>query len=396
MKILVCSTGFLPAESFGGLPFSTFFLCRGLAEGGADVRVVTTNCNGATPLAVETDCWTTYDGLPVWYATTRGGPFLYAPTAAVPIAEVMPKVDCVINSATLWSHSGVLSWRAAHRSQVPSLTYVRGLLDPWAMHYKPYRKKAYWHLVGKRILRDSTVIVALTEYERQIVRGLKVPTRVEVIPNGAALDARAESAPRADLEARIPELAGRRYVLFLGRIHEKKGIDILLRAIVDFQAGSPDVAFVLAGPIDPSFAARWHDLRGRYLTEERVITPGAVKEPLKTLLLKHAELFVLPSYSEGLPVAVLEALLSGSPVVVTKQCNLPEVQSADAGIVIDPDAGQLLTAMRTILRDGERRRTMAENAAKLARETFRWDAIAERTLLLCREIMTSRHRLPLA
>src|SRR5688572_680306 len=223
MRILVCSPGFLPAEAFGGLPFSTFHLCHALVRAGADVRVVTTDCNGPTRLAVDTNRWTTYCGVPVWYARNHGGPLMYAPSGARAVADWMPRIDCVINSGTLWSHLGFVSWRQARKHGRPSLTYVRGLLDPWAFNFKPVRKRIYWQLVGRRLLRDCTVVIALSESERRVLRKAHVPGRIEVIPNGAAVDG---AVPARDvLDARVPELAGRRYVLFLGRIHAKKGLD---------------------------------------------------------------------------------------------------------------------------------------------------------------------------
>jgi glycosyltransferase involved in cell wall biosynthesis len=388
MRILVCAPGFMPAQSAGGPPFSTFYLCRGLQKAGADVRVVTTDWNGPTRLHVPTDRWTTYEEIPVWYARNRGGPVMYSPSAARIIAEWMPRVDCVINSGTLWFHLGFASWRTARRYQTPSLTYVRGLLDPWAFNFKPVRKRVYWAAIGKRILRDSTVVVALTESERKAIRALDVSTRIEVIPNGASVDL--ESTSRAFLDESIPSLSGRRYVLFLGRIHAKKGLDVLLEAISAYRSDDPGTGFVVAGPVDVEYAAHWEGLVDRYGLRGSLITPGPVSGALKAALFEHADVFVLPSRSEGLPVAVLEALAAGCPVVITKECNVPEVAHARAGIVVEPDATQVGRAMRALLNDREQRRAMSDNARMLARESFDWDVIAQRTIALCRDIASGR------
>jgi glycosyltransferase involved in cell wall biosynthesis len=384
MRILVCSTGFPPADAFGGMPFSTFHLSRALVQAGADVRVVTTDCNGASRLDVPVDRWTTYENIPVWYARNRGGPIMYAPSIAQVFSEWMPQVDCVINSGTLWSYLGFLAWRSAGRHRKPSLTYVRGLLDPWAFNFKPWRKRIYWHLVGKRILRDSTIVIALSESEKQALRHLKVANRIEVVPNGAALDVDAASSSRTLVDSQVPQLRGRRYVLFLGRVHPKKGVDLLIRAISEGSFDSTRVAFVIAGPVDAEYEPEWERLLATHPLHGAVITPGAVGGALKASLLRHAECFVLPSHSEGLPVAVLEALAAGCPVIITQQCNLPEVKAAAAGIVIDPDVRQLLTAMQDVLSDESKRGEMAANARALAQK-FDWNAIAQQVLLLGRE-----------
>ena len=389
LAILCCSPAFLPAESHGGLPYSTYYLCKALIRAGADVRVVTTDRNGAARLNVAKDCWTSYGGVPVWYARTARGPFLYAASAPAAIAATMPQVDCVINSGTLWVHSGWLAWRYARRYRKPSLTYLRGLLDPWAFQFKGFRKQAHWRLIGRRILEDSAAIVALSEAEYQTLRALNLRTRIEVIPNGATLAVPDGDAAlnRAALDARYPAIAGHRYVLFLGRIHEKKGIDVLLEAIARSRGKHPDVAFVIAGPVDPSYAARWTELVAAHRLEDALVLPGAVRGGLKAAWLTHAELFVLPSYSEGLPIAVLEALVSGVPAVVSQGCHLPEVQESGAGIVIEPNAPALVAAIDAILTNGSRRGAMAKCARRLAETTFSWDKIALRTLALCCEVI---------
>jgi glycosyltransferase involved in cell wall biosynthesis len=384
MRILVASPGFMPAQSAGGPPISTFNLCKGLSRVGADVRVVTTDWNGPTRLDVPTDRWTNYEEIPVWYARNHGGPFMYSPSGARMIAEWMPRVDCVINSGTLWFHLGFASWRAATRYGTPSLTYVRGLLDSWAFNFKPVRKRIHWRLLGKRILRDSTVVVALSESERHAIRAMNISTRIEVVPNGALVDL--ERSPRTTLDSFVPALSGRRYVLFLGRIHKKKGLDVLLEAIAVYRSEDPDTRFVVAGPVDPEYASDWQQLLGRFGLNGSIIAPGTVSGALKAALFEYADVFVLLSRSEGLPVAVLEALAAGCPVVITKQCNLPEVEEARAGIVIEPDAAEVVRAVRALLKDDECRRAMSDNARALARKSFDWDVIAQRTLALCREI----------
>jgi glycosyltransferase involved in cell wall biosynthesis len=389
MNVLLCSTGFLPANAYGGVPYSTFSLCKALTKAGADVRVLTTDRNGADRLDVATDCWTHYEGVPVWYAKAAPGPFLLARSSTTVLAEIMPTVHCVISSGTLWVHSGVLAWRAARRHGKPAITYPRGLLDPWAMQLKRLQKQLHWRLWGKRILRDSAVIVALTDNERQSLRDLGVTTRIEVIPNGAAIAGQSDWVERDVVDATFPTVSGRRYILFLGRVHEKKGIDVLLPAIAELLAAKPETAFVLAGPIDAGYAARFHELLRANSLEGRVVLAGTVGGALKTALLQHAHLFVLPSYSEGLPVAVLEALFSGCPVVITKQCNVPEVERAKAGFVIDPDRRQLVSAVTQILDDDALREQMAARARWLATESFDWNVIGERTVSLCREV--TRH-----
>ena len=387
LRVVFCSPAFLPAESHGGVPYSAFSLCKAMIRAGADVRVITTDRNGDRRLAVTTDRWTEYEGVTVWYAKTANGPFLFADSTRAALADALPPADCVINSSTLWMHSGWLAWRAARRLGKPSLNYPRGLLDAWAYNHKRFRKQFYWHAVGKRILRDSAVVVALTDHERRRLRDLRVATRIEVIPNGAEMDAAETTPNRAWLDATYPALRGRRYVLFLGRIHQKKGMELLLGAIGDLQARvGTGIAFVIAGPVDAEYQSQWQDLIRTHGLADTLVLPGSVGGPAKAAWLRHADVFVLPSYSEGMPVAVLEALSAGCPVIITEACAVPEVAQAQAGIVINPNVGELTAALSALLEDESRRALMGVRARALAEASFDWDAIGRRTIALCREV----------
>ena len=385
MRLLLCTNAFPPADREGGPPFSGLHLATALVEAGAQVRIVTTNRNGSHRLDVPTDQWREFQGLPVWYASTWRGPWVYGRALSRVIREEVARADGVINSSTLWTYAGYCSWRACSKFGKPSLLYPRNLLSPWALGYRGVRKRLHWNLLGRHIVESADAIVALTEKEREDVRRMGVRARVEVIPNGAVMPDSSPALTRGALDRLLPALAGRRFVLFLGRLHAIKGLDLLLAAIESLSGEFPEVAFVLAGPLDRSYGPRMKALVDRHDPLRRVLLPGTVRGESKALLLKFASVFVLPSYSEGLPVAVLEALANGCPVVVTKQCNLPEVVIAGAGREINPDQSELTAAVRQILLDEGLRQQMASNALRLVKERFDWGAIGIKVLSLFEE-----------
>ena len=147
LRLLVFSDAFLPAHEEGGPPFSTFNLCHALCEAGAQVRVVTTDRNGNARLEVPTDQWTHYQGLPVWYARSMPGPCYPAPSAKRALGSASD-FHCFVSSGTLWTHLGLLAWRAGRRRGVPNIVLPRGLLDPWALAHKALRKRLYWNRIG--------------------------------------------------------------------------------------------------------------------------------------------------------------------------------------------------------------------------------------------------------
>ena len=389
LRIVVCSDAFLPATREGGPPLSTFNLCRALAAAGADLRVVTTDRDGVGRLELRTDEWVDREGIPVWYARSLPGPYYPAPSAARAVQEVA--ADCLIGSGTLWTHLGFLAWRTARRRGVPFLLYPRGLLEPWVMALKPIRKRVYWALVGKRIVRGAAAVVALSERERETIAALAPARRVEIIPNGVAIEDASGVPPRSSLAEWLPQLGRRPFLLFLGRIHEVKGLGALLEALVQPVLAGLDFAAVLAGPVDDEYRTRFERLVAGSPARGRIVLAREVSGHHKAALLAHATVFVLPSFSEGLPMAALEALASGCPVIVSPACNLPEITDAGAGLVVVPDPAPLADALALVLTQAERREAMSKRAIELAREKFDWKTIGAQTLALCQELArTSR------
>lgn len=192
-------------------------------------------------------------------------------------------------------------------------------------------------VMQRRLLASASCIRALTVLEERDAREYTSCKRVEVIPNGVA-----EPRP-ADLRLAFgPDLAnGQRLVTFLGRLHRKKGVEMLLSVWPDISAANPDALLVLAGPDEEGLA--------RTALPARCMSIGTVSSAERWSLLSVSTLFVLPSYSEGFSLAVLEALASSCPVLISEKCNFPDVASSGSGLVIPPEAGALRKGLLTAL-----------------------------------------------
>jgi glycosyltransferase involved in cell wall biosynthesis len=153
-----------------------------------------------------------------------------------------------------------------------------------------------------------------------------------------------------------------------------KGVVPLIEAFA--RLGDPAVWLVLAGPdVDVGREAR--ELAGRLGVAERVVFTGHLDGALKRGAFDAADVFVLPSFSEGLPLAVLEAASRARAVVVSDACNVPEVAEYEAGLVVTPEAGALAGALDVVLADAAARQRMARNAERMVRERFALDAVAD-------------------
>jgi glycosyltransferase involved in cell wall biosynthesis len=391
LSVVLISNSYYPADEEGGPPFSNRELANSIARAGLHVAVVTTDRNGARRLDVPGNQWVTVDHTPVYYAATKRGTWLRSRTFAGAASQAIRSADVCILSAVFWSYTGLTAWIACWRFNVPYVTYARGFLSPWALDQKSMKKALYWRLLARRIVNGSKALVALAEQEARDYSRLRLTPPITVIPNGAHVD---EAELTDDLAFSEGASATRSvsgdYLLFLGRIHGKKGIDLLLPAFDRCVNNGCSARLVIAGPIDKSYQREFSGLMAACTARDRVDVIGTVAGPAKSRLIREARAFILPSYSEGLPVAVLEAMSLGIPVIITAECNLPEVAAARAGVIVELNVASLAEAVARVWNDTRLRAELSVNAKRLAREQFSWDSVGIRVAGLCRRVASGR------
>ena len=205
------------------------------------------------------------------------------------------------------------------------------MLEPWALQNHRWRKELYARLVERKNLKRAFCLRALTETEALQYRSFGFRGRIAVIPNGVDFPVRHN--PEL-LLSRHPELRGKRVVLFLGRLHRKKGLDLLISAWRTVASQSRDAHLLLAGPDSDGTLAEAKSAVTNHGITSSVTFSGALNDDLKISALACASGFVLPSRSEGFSAAVLEALASGLPAVITSHCNFPDVATQRCGWVV--------------------------------------------------------------
>jgi glycosyltransferase involved in cell wall biosynthesis len=275
----------------------------------------------------------------------------------------------------LWSHHAVAARRAAERNRKPYIVSAHGMLDPWALHNKTWKKRMYSMLVERKNLAGAACLRALTLDEAADYRryGLRAP--IAVVPNG--IDVPPSLWPAAFLR-KFPELRGRRIALFLGRVHFKKGLDLLCRAWAA-ALREPGTHLVIAGPDSEGTRANLEALIATLGIGPQVTFTGMLERELKWSALAAAHVFVLPSYSEGFSVAVLEALSAGVPVIVSRQCHLPEIAARGCGWVVPTRTAALAEALGEALAlTPAGRERYAASGRRLVEECFAWPIVAAR------------------
>ena len=373
MRILHVTPTYVPAWRYGGPIRSVHGLCRGLAGRGHEVHVFTTNVDGAGVAAVPLEVPVDVDGVKVRYFPSKSPRRLYrSPRMADFLNREAGGFDLVhLHSLYLWP-----TWaaaRAARASGIPYLVSPRGMLVKDLVRRKSrWIKTAWLRLIERRNLEDASAVHFTSPLEaREADRfGFRLPPAV-VIPNG--VDMEGKDAPAVLSELVAEAIRQRPFLLFLGRINWKKGLDRLIAAL----AHVPDVRLVIAGNDEEDYRSQLERLIAEKGVGERICFSGHVRGADKAALFKNAALFVLPSYSENFGIAVLEAMAAGCPVIIT-----PEVGAADivrehrAGLVIDGDPRVLGKGLHTMLMNPEELVQMGRRGRKAVEGNFTWDAVA--------------------
>lgn len=284
----------------------------------------------------------------------------------------------VVHSHGLWLASSRAA-RRLRRSGLPLVVTPHGMLDPWAARRRPLLKALLWWWGERRTVAGAGCLQALCQPEAEALQALGLPVPVALIPNGVDLPDLGAPLPPPPWHGHLPP--GARVLLFLGRFHAKKGLEPLLQAWDHWtgSAGGTEAWLVLAGFGDGGALER--RLRRRPLPQ--VLAVGAVAGRERDSCYHHADGFVLPSHSEGLPMAALEAMAWGLPCLLSPGCHLPEAFRAEAAWPAPPDPGVLMTVLQRWHRlSPGAAAAMGAAGRRLVERRHGWDRVARQTLEL--------------
>ena len=252
------------------------------------------------------------------------------------------RYDAIIMNG-IWSFPGIALYFAARRAGRPYGIFVHGALDPWFNRKYPlkYIKKLLYWPMQYAVLRHAFAVFFTTKTERDLANTSFKPSNWNsvVVPYGITEPEECRDGFVGQIEefyGKLPELRGRRYLLFLGRIHEKKGCDLLIEAFAKVAGSAPDVDLVIAGPDQVGLQAKLESMAEKHGVANRVHWPGMIWGGVKWGALRACDAFILPSHQENLGVAVVEALATGRPVLISHQVNLwPEIKDDGVGLAED-------------------------------------------------------------
>jgi glycosyltransferase involved in cell wall biosynthesis len=268
----------------------------------------------------------------------------------------------------LWQYCGFAAWRALS-GNTPYVVFTHGMLDPYfkyAFPLKHVKKWLYWIPAEYWVLRDAYRVLFTSKAEKRLAEQSFWIHRWNsyVVPYGASGPTGDSKAQKESFFALCPAVRDKRYLLFLGRIHRKKGCDLLIDAFAKAAADDPDLDLVMAGPDQQHWSDKLKRTAERAGIGQRVHWPGMVTGDAKWGAFFGAEAFILPSHQENFGIAVAEALACGKPVLLADKVNIAEDIAQDgAGLMeLDTPAGTLRLLQGWISMSAQERREMAEQA----------------------------------
>lgn len=302
--------------------------------------------------------------------------YRYSPHLVPWLMQNAMRYDCLIVNG-LWQFHGLAVRQAALLLGMPYFVYTHGMLDPWfkrAFPLKHLKKLVYWPWGEYRVLRDASAVCFTCEEERVLARqSFALYKANEAVVNyGTSVPKGDPDTQREAFLSRWPHLRERRLLLFLSRIHVKKGCDLLLQAFADAANSDPALHLVMAGPDQSSLQPILVQQAQKLGIADRVTWPGMLSGDLKWGAFRAAEAFVLPSHQENFGIAVAEALACGLPVLVSDKVNIwREIEQSGAGLVApDTKDGTSGLLRRWLALPGHERQVMGRRAAECFAEHF--------------------------
>jgi glycosyltransferase involved in cell wall biosynthesis len=363
LRVLLVATSLSP--DYGGPAFSVSRLAEALTEAGVEVGLWASDQSAiTTPLLPAGSTVRRLRGSVVEALEQFGAPDVFHD-----------------NGMWLWHNHRVA--RLAARLGVPRVVSARGMLEPWSMKNKKWKKVTAWRLYQRRDLMKARRLHATAEAEARNIRRLGLGVPICTIPNGVDVPEAVPSGSRA----------GPKTALFLGRVHPKKGLPMLVEAWARVRPEGWRLKIV--GPDEGGHRAQVEQTVAAAGLGTVVSFTGPLDGEEKAAAFFDADFFVLPTYSENFGIAIAEALAHGLPVLTTTGAPWPMLHERGCGWVVEPGVDEIAGALRQATScTSSALRAMGANGREFVNAEFGWEGIARQFVATYEEMLASQRRLP--
>jgi glycosyltransferase involved in cell wall biosynthesis len=377
--------------SVGGVAAAVLALSRGLARRGHKLDVVVLDEPDVVAAVADRG---PADNITVHALGSGLTSYRYSRTLRPWLRQHGGDYDRVIVNG-IWQYLSFAAWRRYAGSSVPYYVFPHGMLDPWfkeTFPLKHLKKWLYWPWAEYRVLRDAAAVIFTAEEERFQARKSfwLYRCREKVSPLGVEAPPISSNA-KSEFLSRYPQLQNSRNFLFLGRLHPKKGCDILLEAFARFRSND-SISLILAGPDQVGWESDLRRQVTRLNLTNRVVFTGMLEGSMKQGAFANAEAFVLPSHQENFGISVVEALAVSVPVLISNRVNIwREIEADRAGYVESDDlAGTTRLLQRWIDTAPAEREMIRQNARRCFEQRFEINRAVDSLLQILNETLTAQ------
>lgn len=297
--------------------------------------------------------------------------FAYSKNLGGMMEQVSPDI---VHIQGIYLYSSFVNYTYCKRHKIPYLISPRGMLDKWILNTRPLKKKLGFMLYEGAHLKNAACLHALGEPEYEAIREFGLKSPIAVVPNGVFLPGPAANAKKS------PNWHNddRKSMLFLSRLHPKKGIENLLKAWSLLTHERSQWKLIIAGESSTTqYLQELNALKEKLGLNDDAYFVGPQFHDDKDITFRSADAFILPSYSEGMPMAILEAWSYELPVLMTSECNLPEGFSENAAIQIKADPDDIHDKLRKVFSmNSEDLQNIGLNGLNLVKSKYTWSQIA--------------------
>ena len=374
----------------GGLSQAVLETVKALNKLGIEAEIATTNANGKELLNVPLGKCTNYQQVPIWFFPRFSPPidslreFSVSGDFTSWLWQNIHNYD-LLHINGIFSYTSTIAMAIACLLKVPYIIAPHGMLCTWSLQQAKQKKAFYLKLIEKNCLNQAQAIHFTAVQEQQEVSQLNLKPSGFVLPLGISIPPTIPHA-REKLRTHLNIPPDQPIILYLSRLHYKKGLNYLIPALG--KLSHYRFTFVLAGSGEPKYETEMKNLVSAHGLQQNTHFVGFVKGEIKNLLLQGSDLFALTSYSENFGIAVLESLAAGVPVILTPGVALSDiVQQQHLGYVTEMDVDAIATSIEKTLTHPEQTKQMGDRARQFILENYTWDSIASKMLSVYQDLI---------
>ncbi|MBW4612823.1 MAG: glycosyltransferase [Desmonostoc vinosum HA7617-LM4] len=379
----------------GGTSQAVLDMVKALRTENIDAEIATTNDNGDSLLDVPLQQLIEYEQVPVWFFQ-RFSPnvkavreYAFSGQLTKWLWQNISRYD-LVHVHALFSYPSTIAMAIARWKQIPYIVTPHGLLCEWSLQQSTRKKQNYLKLIERTNLNSSQAIHFTAEQEQKEVSRLGLRTPNFILPLGLSWPNQVVNA-RDLLRQRLNIPQDEPVILFLSRLHHKKGLDYLIPALSKLTHHR--FSFILAGSGTPDYEAEVESLLISTGMRDRTHIVGFVEGETKDTLIQGSDLFVLTSHSENFAVAVLEALSVGLPVLVTPGVALASVvKQHQLGYVPKLDVLEITNALDEYLKNPQQAKEMGDRANQFVTNNYSWENISAKLVLIYQSILDNHQQ----